>query len=222
MIQTKDELFNKIIECIKNSDLKLYKESKDGRVNSITDEKIIINYLKSSEVGKYVIDDSELNFKNIERKVGDMYLKDPNNNEPIVINIKTSNGKSADNVFSKLGLLIAFTDIPLNNLPKSINWEKMTNLLLENRKEVFRDYYYLYVDKNNTKNCLIRGMKKINQYKTNPSNILQINWENEYVLFENNLSENESYNYIIKLISESLKKDLYGKQFFIDKLLEIY
>ena len=65
-------------------------------------------------------------------------------------------------------------------------------------------------------------MKKINQYKTNPSNILQINWENEYVLSENNLSENESYNYIIKLISESLKKDLYGKQFFIDKLLEIY
>lgn len=217
---TKQDLFDLIIDILKNSELNFSGISKDGRVNSIIDEKIIINYLAKSEVNKYIVSDEDLKFHITERKVGDIYFKNPENmNEYIVVNIKSSSGKSADNVFSKIGLLIAFTDININDLPTTLSWTRLVELLSEKYNQVERDYYYLYVNKYDIKQCMIRGLKKISNFKVNPSNILQINWNEEYLSSENILNQDESYKNIMSLISQALKKDVEGKQKFIDMFI---
>lgn len=205
-ILNKQDLFNKITTILTENKFIANTDFKDGRINSVKDEDTIINMLEKSELNEYIV-------KQGIRKVADIVFKI--NDELIHFNIKTTDGKSADNIFSKLGTLIAFTDIDSNKLKSSITWNNFTDELFNNCKETSRDYYYLVVDKINSR-VMIRGLKELNTIKTNPSNILQVEWYKEFNRPKRAGSFKDSFNYVTGLISESLNKDISGKNNFLN------
>lgn len=172
----------------------------EGRGGSLKDEGTIKTVLKTSERFKdYIIDEEA-------RKFSDMIVLDYDKKTRHPVNIKTSIG-SSDNSFSKCGTVYAFTDIPDEEIPKSMNFKKMNDLIKKHGKEVEnRDYWYLCVDKKDSTNVMIRGMKQINSWvvNINPSNILQINWSKEKLLEAKNQTYEEAYNTIIGGIKKSL------------------
>ena len=204
-ILNKQELFDKIITILTENKFIANSDSKDGRINSVKDEDTIVDTLLKSELKEYIV------IQNI-RQVADIVFKI--NEELIHFNIKTTNGKSADNIFSKLGTLIAFTDIDANELKCSISWNDFTDKLFNNYKETDRDYYYLVIDKISGR-VMIRGLKELNTIKTNPSNILQMEWYKEFDRPKRNEGFENSFSYVTGLICESLKKDINGKDKFL-------
>ena len=87
--------------------------------------------------------------------------------------------------------------------------------LFENIQENNSDYYYLVINKI-TKQILIRGLKQLNCLKTNPSNYIQVNWDDEFRLEPANRTFNESFNYVSGILYKSLSKDIEGKNKVID------
>lgn len=202
----KEELFQKIIETLSKNRFIANTDSKDGRINSVKDEDDIVDILLNSELKDYIV------IQGI-RKVADVIFDI--GTEKVYFNIKTTNGKSADNIFSKLGTLIAFTDIDEKDLKNSISWNEFTELLINNSKETDRDYYYLVVDKNNGR-VMIRGLKELNTIKSNPSNILQMEWYKEFDRPKRKNGFEDSFEYVSKIICESLTKDIDGKNNFLN------
>ena len=86
--------------------------------------------------------------------------------------------------------------------------------LFNNYKETDRDYYYLVIDKISGR-VMIRGLKELNTIKTNPSNILQMEWYKEFDRPKRNEGFENSFSYVTGLICESLKKDINGKDKFL-------
>lgn len=174
------KIFNDILNVIKNSNL-IAESHKDGRTGSVIDEENIINLLKE-ELGN-VIEEAEA------RSSKDMIAIDPETKKRYYINIKTSERGSADNAYSSLALLHAFTDISTEELSNGslggkyscrISDKKFQTLLEQRKKDTDRDYYFLNLDKKDmTRYPIIRGLKEIEHWKTNAKNNLQIDWGKE-------------------------------------------
>ena len=202
MSQVKKEL-DKIVKFLKTTKWKVNKSNDEGRVNSKLDEDSIIEILKI-KFGKKIQTPQIRDMADFVLKVG----------HSIPVNIKTSIG-SSDNATSKLGILYSFTDMTYEEMPKTISWNKMFALLEKRKKDLKRDYYYLCIDKNDTKNVLCRGLKEVVEWRTNPSNNLQINWEKEKKTKPRKQSFEKSYDLIVTLLQECFKKDMRNKIDFL-------
>ena len=173
----------------------------EGRAGSLKDEGTIKRKLLEHDAFKYYIIDQK------PRKFGDIIVLDYDGKTQYVINIKTSMG-STDNCFSKAGIVYALTDIPIDNIPASMNFNTFNELIKNNGKDIpERDYWFLCVDKNDSSNIMIRGVKQINCWTVNinPSNILQINWKKEKLTSPAERSYEETVEIIINGVKESLK-----------------
>lgn len=174
----------------------------EGRGGSLKDEGSIKKLLFNHPIFKdYIIDEKA-------RKFGDMIVLDYDKITRHPVNIKTSIG-STDNCFSKAGILFAFTNIPDEEIPKSMNWKKFNELIKQRSENIpGRDYWYLCVDKKDPSNILIRGAKQINTWvvNINPANILQVNWTKEKSLPPAVRTYEES----VELIIGGVKKSLQG------------
>ena len=192
------KIFEKIKETIKKSNLIAETQDAEGRVNSKLDEKNIITLLKN-KFPDNIIDTAE-------RMFADVIIVTEDGNR-CHTNIKTSTGGS-DNAFSKLGFLIAFTDITEDELAdgslggrfdKKIDDENFIRLMEMRKKDTPRDYYFLALDKNDmTKEPIIRGVKKIEHWGWNTTNNAQINWDLEKKSNGKPRTFDEAYNEIIK------------------------
>lgn len=173
----------------------------EGRGGSLKDEGSIKQALYEHDIFKHLIIDEAA------RKFGDMIVLDYDKITRHPVNIKTSFGKSADNCFSKAGIVYAFTDIPDYEIPRSMNFHKMGTLIKTRGKDIpTRDYWFLCVDKLDSSNVLVRGAKQINSWTVNinPSNILQINWNKEKQL----PSKERTYDEALEVIMGGVKKSL--------------
>ena len=172
----------------------------EGRGGSLKDEGTIKRALWEDENLKPHIFDAPL------RGFGDMEVLDYDMKTKYVVNIKTSIG-SSDNCFSKIGFVYSLTDLEPEQLPKSMNFLKM-NELIENHKADIpnKDYYFLCVDKNDSSNVIMRGAKQINSWvvNINPSNILQVNWKKEKSLPPVNRTWEESYEVLMGGVKKSV------------------
>jgi hypothetical protein len=202
----KYELFEIIEKVIRTNNFIANSDNIDGRVNSIKDEDTIKNILLNSELKEYI------RIPRI-RECGDFSVM--LDGKTIIFNIKTTNGNSADNIFSKNGTLLAFTDIPEDELTSNVSWEKFARLLKERKADNDRDYYYLVVNKTSG-DIFIRGLKSLQTIKSNPSNILQVNWSREFTYLSAQRSFEQAYEYVLGIIVESLRKDTQGKNNVID------
>lgn len=174
----------------------------EGRGGSLKDEGSIKRALLENEKFKNLIIDEAA------RKFGDMIVLDYDLKTRHPVNIKTSIG-STDNCFSKAGIVYAFTDIPDIEIPKSMNFKKMNELIKTHSKDIVkRDYWFLCVDKKNSSNVIIRGAKQINCWvvNINPSNVLQINWTKEKLLPPKKQTYEQAYQVIMGGVKKSLNE----------------
>ena len=100
--------------------------------------------------------------------------------ESIPINLKITTG-GTDNAFNKVAILYTLTGKEIET--KNMNYNKFYKFYKDNPKKTVRDllteYHYLVVEKK-TGDILLKSILDIHTYKTNPCNILQINWTNEF------------------------------------------
>ena len=146
----------------------------EGRGGSLKDEGSIKKALWNSPYKDRVFDEKL-------RKCSDISVLDYNNIDIYIVNIKTSLG-GADNCFSKCGLVYALTDLRVDQLPSSMNFMKMNELIQKHKADIpGKDYWFLCVNKKNSSEIMIRGAKQIKNWvvNINPNNILQINWKKE-------------------------------------------
>lgn len=187
-----------ITEFLKNSNIKISENVQgEGRVASSLDEGTIKKLLFNSKFKDYILDEKA-------RKFGDMVILDYDGVTRHYVNIKTTIG-STDNCFSKAGIVYTFTDLMDSDIPKSMNFKKMNELIKKHGKDIpERDYWFLCVNKKNSSEILIRGAKQINCWKSNPSNILQIDWKKEKTL----PPKLRTYDEAMKVIMGGIKKSL--------------
>ena len=192
------KIFEEIKHAIKQSTLVAESQDGEGRVNSKLDEKNIILILKE-KFPNNVIDTAERMFADV------IIVADDGTR--CHTNIKTSIGGS-DNAFSKLGFLMAFTDITEEELAdgslggkfdSKIDDQNFVRLMEERKKDTPRDYYFLALDKNNmTAEPIIRGVKEIENWGWNTTNNAQIVWEREKNSSGKSRTFDEAYDEIIK------------------------
>ena len=163
----------------------------EGRGGSLKDEGSIKTALWNSPYKDRVFDEKA-------RKCGDMTVLDYNG-DIHVVNIKTSLG-GTDNCFSKCGLVYALTDLKADQLPSSMNFMKMNELIKAHKADIpQKDYWFLCINKKNSSEIMVRGAKQINNWvvNINPSNILQVNWKKEKLCEPVERTWDEAYETII-------------------------
>ena len=172
----------------------------EGRGGSLKDEGSIKKSLWNSPYKDRVFDEKA-------RRCGDMTVKDYNG-DMHVVNIKTSMG-GTDNCFSKCGIVYAFTRLKAEELPYSMNFTEMNNLINKYKADIStKDYWFLCVNKKNSNEVMVRGAKQIKNWvvNINPSNILQVNWKKEKLHEPVSRTWDEAYEVIIGGAKESLNK----------------
>ena len=163
----------------------------EGRGGSLKDEGSIKKALWTSPYKDRIFDEKL-------RKCGDMTVLDYNG-DIHVVNIKTSLG-GTDNCFSKCGLVYALTDLKADQLPSSMNFMKMNELIKAHKADIpQKDYWFLCINKKNSSEIMVRGAKQINNWvvNINPSNILQVYWKKEKLCDPVDRTWDEAYETII-------------------------
>lgn len=170
----------------------------DGRVNSIKDENTIIELLKEEYGGDIV--------KPPPREWFDLIYK--TTTATYYINIKCSTGKT-DNALSKKAVIYSLCNIEPEAIKGNINLNNLMTLIDDNLKtirDINKEYFYLYIDKLDG-TVFIKSMLDIQNFVSNPINILQINWKkekNDMAVFNDNdiISAKKR---VLSIMSKSLK-----------------
>lgn len=159
---------------LEKQNLVISKATNDGRVNSTIDEDIIIQVLKRKFCNRMKKPDK--------RNWYDILVKDYVYGW-IPINIKTTTTNTSDNTGNFAMVVYSLTNEKLN-LQKTYNNGKMSKLLmdkLESKEYNFnykKDYFFLVVNKDNTKEIIINSMRGIDKPTPNINNLpFQINWK---------------------------------------------
>lgn len=170
-----------IKQILKNNNLNLININTDGRINSSLSENIIINNLK-----KYL--ENRIKIPKV-RMWYDVLIKDFAYGW-IPLNIKITTTKTSDNTGNLAMCVYAYTDEELC-LSNQFNNGHMSKLLINKLKNnkinnnYKKDYYFLVINKTNTKNIIINSLKGLNKLTTNLNNLpFQIKW-----------CDNKKYNY---------------------------
>lgn len=190
---------------LEKKNIKISTTSKDGRINSCIDENSIIEIIKNNKFKIYV---PEI------RNWYDILLYD-NVYKWIPINIKITTTITSDNTGNYAMCVYAYTDEKLD-LYKSYSNGKMTSILLDKfekkkfNKNYMKDYYFLVINKNDTKEIIINSVKGLNALTSNINNLpFQVKW-----------NKNKEYSY--KKIKTFIDKFLETQQKTKESWKEIY
>ena len=200
------------IQAIKEECSKInltYSKEGDGRITSAVKEKPYLDKLEAGLKAKYP------SFKIIRPKERFWYDIQINT---IPINLKLTTGKT-DNAFNKRSI-VASVSCSDPSITQNTNFNKLYDALKGCAKSKERnpstEYHYLAVHKN-TGSILLKSILDIHSYKPNPSNILQINWDNEFNNIEYACSDFKAKTReLLKTIQTSLKKQYENSKKFID------
>lgn len=192
-----------IVDFLQNTLVSFANENDDGRINSATNENIILQKLSDK-------------FKEVEissiRQWFDFKICQK---DEIFVNVKISDlrGSAADNYSSKLGMGYALSGV--KNMPMA--WDKFHEMLA-NELKISYDYYFLIINKNNTKDCFYTSLKRIKTLMPNGNNLpFQCNWAENREFSKR--SEIEAIRYILSVYLRSWDKKVKGYPF---KLKEMF
>ena len=183
---------------------------KDGRINSIMNEKMICEEVK--KVIECSFPQAKINIDVPERYWYDMSIII--NNKFYPINIKITSGKSADNVSSKAGMMYALTGINkvIVNVPNT--WEKFNKMLISNLKPGEYDYYFIIYFKDDNK-FLFTSLKRLEKIIPNGNNLLfQCKWRENFN--STTRTEEEQIDYIMETFYNSFIKKTSGLRELIE------
>lgn len=158
---------------LSNMEINLSKTAKDGRTNSIQDEQIIIEILNSILDNRIYIPNGRAWF--------DVAVYDFRYGW-LPVNIKTSTLKSSDNVGNLSLCLYSYTDAELDFESNYMNG-KIYQILIDKIKNHHfnkidkKDYYFIVINKNNSKDILINSLKGLTKLTCNANNLpFQVKW----------------------------------------------
>jgi len=179
-LQTLEEIKN----YLANSSITLTSNQADGRLNSAINE---------DEILKIIEQKFDIKIPNA-RDWADFYI------DNIPVNIKITTTMTADNASSKKGLYYALTG---EVYVGSESWELYLKKLKQNIKDTDKDYYFLVVNKTNTKDIFINSLKQISTLQPNGNNLpFQIKWNDNRVIVK------KSFDDVKRILLEALGKSL--------------
>lgn len=186
----------------------------DGRLDSAMKEK---NYLD------LLVKGLNTNYPSIPVEIGDARFWYDIRIGTIPINLKLTTG-TTDNAFNKVACIT--TVLGQEGTVRNMNYNQFYRALKEGSKkserEFMSEYHYLVVDKKSAK-VLFKSILDIHTYKTNPCNILQINWKKE---FENIEYATEPSDFkkkiqeLLKSIQASLRQSVESMKEFLEADIE--
>ncbi len=192
--------YNKTIKLIKeqcNNINMVFSKLGDGRLTSAIKEKEYLD--KLSNILKFC--DSNIN---IERPPLRHWYDIKINGIPI--NLKITTG-GTDNAFSKTAISYCITG---KECKKNLNfnewYDTFNNGNIKRIRDKTTEYHYLVIMKN-TGDILLKSLLDIHSYKSNPSNILQINWNNEF-LNSKYITDDCNYRRKILVLLETIQKSV--------------
>ncbi len=179
---------NEIAEFLKTNPYHLSQPLQDRRLNSSVNEEEILNTIKHS----FPIQLPKA------REWWDFSFE--KNDIFYPVNIKTTTTKTTDNL--NLGIYYALCGLlPIFN--NEIAWEKYFQKLHKDLgKNTNRDYYFLIINKNDSKDVFINSLKGIQTLQ--PNNLpFQCKWDNNRKIVQRSFVE--SKNFILSALAKSVK-----------------
>jgi len=193
------------------TDLLLDNSMEDGRLSSAISENTVIDYLADS------LSNTDIYIEKAPRPRYwyDFCIKYHGNFYPV--NLKITEGRTADNISSKFGMFYALTGLQYDEIKDEGNlnhWEDFNKALKKFYCDNDKDYYFLIVFKNTNK-ILFTSLKRIDTLVPNGNNLpFQCNW-GKNISFTTR-SREEQCAYILQTFTESFKRKVSG----LDILLE--
>lgn len=206
-MNTEDTIRSIIEECGKIN--LTYSKEGDGRIISAVTEKPYLDKLESQ------LKVTNPLFKIVRPKERCWYDIMING---IPINLKLTTGKT-DNAFNKHSI-VSTVSCSNSSISQNTNFNKLYDVLKgcvkSNERNISTEYHYLVVHKN-TGAILLKSILDIHSYKDNPSNILQINWDNEFKNIDYTCGDFKAKTReLMKTIQTSLKKQFENSKKFIE------
>lgn len=199
----------KIQKYLQAKTIELDTKNEDGRINSCSDEQIIIDLLKD--------------FKCKIPKVRNWYdlLVYDNFYGWIPVNIKTTTMKTSDNTGNLAMCVYSYTDHVLD-LDKTYNNGEMSEILFTKlqKKEynkTRKNYYFLVINKLNTKDIIINSVLHLSYLTPNNNNLpFQVCWDKNRKCSYKSINEN------VKIFLQTLQKPKpCWKEIFLEKIRSI-
>ena len=187
--------------------------SRDGRINSITDEDHIINLLET-KFGDLMVRPSSTRhwYDFIIHEIPQQGIDTPTEGISIPCNLKISQG-GTNNALSKKAIVYTFSTLDEKDIPSNMSFNKMVELIDGNKRsersdDYNKEYIYIYIDKKD-RTVLVRSICDVQNFVSNPQNWLQINWTKEKQIHHDDLSRDDidtCYMRIRDVLRESLDK----------------
>ena len=195
--------YSETIQAIKSECSKInmsFSKEGDGRITSAVKESEYLTCLK----------------KNLNTGFPDFTIEIPKDRywydiriNGIPINLKITSG-GTDNAFNKVAII--YTICGVESDKKNMNYNQWFKIIQDAPKKTQRDkmteYHYLVVHKD-TGQILLKSILDIQCYKTNPCNILQINWNNEFKYVDSYIPDHmfrQKNRAILQTVQTSLKQ----------------
>ncbi len=185
------KMLNDIVEFLKEKNLTLSQQSRDGRINSAFNEDEIFNILESH---------FNINRPNMRDWVDFSFEY---NSIFYPVNTKVSTTKTTDNLNCKLGIYYALTGKipPFNN---GVSWDRYFKSLKENLIENDRDYYFLIINKDNPIDIFATSLKSLECVLPNGNNLpFQAKWDINRNLVQRDFESAKQF--LLSAFEESLK-----------------
>jgi len=198
-----ETFLDETVVFLKESSINLCEQSEDGRVNSSIDEDIVLAKLKK-KFPKHVTIMPPRSWCD--------FVHTPTGTP---INFKSSSFSNADNSCNFLTILHCFTDVSISSSRKPhktkdlkilFEWiEKNKEKLEKEELTIKRDYYFLVINKNDTKDLFYTSIKQLEEICVNPSNLpFQVNWGKNRKKISRTFTE--AFSFCMKAIKSGIKK----------------
>lgn len=180
-----------IVVFLKSENIKLSAKNRDGRINSSFNETQILNVISQ----KFRIEIPR------SRSWFDFAVQEKNF---YPVNIKITDTTHADNLNCKLGLYYALTGM-MPSFPNEIGWRECFRFLKKDLKKNDKDYYFLVINKQNSKDIFLNSLKSLAVLQPNGNNLpFQCKWDINKMPAQRNFDE--AVKFLLTCFSVSIKQ----------------
>ena len=190
-MQKLPKLLCEMVVFLQNQNLHLSQNSRDGRTNSAFNEDEIFNLLEANfDINRPNMRD----WVDFSFEVGGVFYP---------VNIKVSTTHTTDNLNCKLGIYYVLTGQipPFGN---GVDWETYFRTLSKNLQENSKDYYFLIVNKEDSRDIFATSLKCLKHIIPNGNNLpFQAKWDTNRELIQRDFDKAKDF--LLGTFEKSLK-----------------
>ena len=173
---------------LQKNELVLESKTRDGRINSALNEDNLVNLISSQFD---IIYPKKRDWFDFAFEIGGVFYP---------VNIKITK-LSTDNLNCKLGIYYALTG-KIPHFDNEVRWKALFEALKQNLEPNSKDYYFLIINKENTKDIFSTSLKQLFVLTPNGNNPpFQANWAKNRILVERDFEKAKDF--LLSAISAS-------------------